>query len=82
MRTEISHNSPKNKYRGEICFQRPIEGIGSVISYKAMTIEEIERWAESTVRGAKMNAHLVIEENKQTYPKFEWVKVLKKNITL
>ena len=82
MRTEISHNSPKNRYRGEISFQRPLEGIGSIVSYKAMTIEEIERWAENTVKAAKVNAYLVIEENKQTYPKFEWVKVLKKEIVL
>lgn len=82
MEKTISHSSPKNKFRGELSFERPLDGIGSIMSYKAMTIDEIEQWADSTVKAAKVNAYLVIEENKQTYPKFEWVKIIKRTIAL
>jgi len=38
----ISHRSPKNKFRIEFTYKKPLEGIGSVASFGTMSIDDIE----------------------------------------
>lgn len=71
----FSSKSPKNTYFAEINFAKPIAGLGSVISTSAMTLDAVKDQAERAYSDAntKVPAHVVVRENKATYPKFEWV---------
>lgn len=65
-------NSPKNKFRIEITFNKPLIGIGSVVSYTANSVEQLDAYVKA------MNCkkcHVVIQENKENYPKFKWVTI-------
>jgi hypothetical protein len=69
-------NSPKNKLRATITFDKSIKGIGSVISVGAMTLTELKSRAKFyTNQGIKnnINSFVQIFENKENYPKFNWV---------
>lgn len=70
-----SLHSPKNKFRMEINFNEPVDGIGSVISYTSNSIRGLSFFADKY-----RNAHVVIMKNLKEYPKFEWVKVESYNI--
>lgn len=57
----------------EITFNKPVKGIGSVVSYTANTMQELEkRKALHEKQGIRS---VQILENKATYPQFNWVKV-------
>lgn len=67
-----SMHSPRNKFRAEIHFDKPLKGIGSVVSFTADSIGQLESYIKA------MNykkCHVVIQENKLQYPSFNWVVV-------
>ena len=73
-----SRNSPKNKFRAEINYDKALSEIGSCSSVKGMTLDEVKHntlfYIEQAKRN-KVNSKVIIFENKLTYPLFEWVKV-------
>lgn len=64
--------SPKHTFRAEINFPKPIEGVGSVVSYTGDDLELLKARLEAEVKRYKCNAYIVIRENKEIYPKFDW----------
>lgn len=67
--------SPKAKYRMEINFVKPLEGVGSVMSFNDDSVDALKHRASEMVKMAKCAAHIVILENKEMYPKFDWQQV-------
>ena len=67
--------SPKAKYRMEINFVKPLEGVGSVMSFNDASVDALKHRASEMVKMAKCVAHIVIMENKASYPKFDWQQV-------
>lgn len=67
--------SPKAKYRMEINFVKPLEGVGSVMSFNDDSVDALKHRASEMVKMAKCAAHIVILENKAIYPKFDWQQV-------
>lgn len=63
-------HSPKNKFRGEFHFNEAQEGIGSVVSYSANTVEELKSFFSIYTGGT-----VSIFENKAQYPSFDWEEV-------
>lgn len=64
----FSPHSPKNKFSVEINFEKALRGVGSVVGYTAPSLSAcMAIAARHTSR-----AHVVIRENKQTYPEFDW----------
>lgn len=64
--------SPKHKFRAELSFPKPIEGVGSVVSYTGDDLELLKALAHDELKRYKSGAHIVIRENKEVYPKFDW----------
>lgn len=64
--------SPKHKFRAELSFPKPIEGVGSVVSYTGEDLALLKALVESEVKRYKSDAYIVIRENKEVYPKFDW----------
>lgn len=64
----MSLHSPKSKYRGEIVFDTPRQGLGSTVSYTNDDIDYLRKLLESQAPG-----HIIIRENKSVYPSFDWV---------
>lgn len=75
-----SLHSPKNRYRVEIHFQQPLEGLGSVTSFGTMSLEGIEDYIRKYWMYKQPTVYVVIRENKKQYPSFEWVEVRKFNL--
>ena len=75
-----SLHSPKNRYRVEIHFQQPLEGLGSVTSFGTMSLEGIEDYIRKHWMYKQPTVYVVIRENKKQYPSFEWVEVRKFNL--
>lgn len=65
-----SLRSPKHKFLVQICFDTPIEGIGSTITVTANDLDAAGALAKSSAQGYP--AHVTIKENKAEYPLFEW----------
>lgn len=65
--------SPKNKFSVEASFDKPLKGLGSVVSLTAPTIEKARYYIERECDRLKTDAYIVIRENKKTYPEFDWV---------
>ena len=63
----MSLRSPKAKFRGEINFETPREGIGSVVSFTSNSIDELKACLQPYAPG-----RIRIFENKKTYPSFDW----------
>lgn len=64
----MSLRSPKAKFSGDIHFDTPHEGIGSVVLFTSNNIDELKEWLKPYAPG-----HIRIFENKKTYPSFDWV---------
>lgn len=65
-------NSPKNKFRAEITFNKLLKGIGSVTSFTANDITQLQSYIKAM---NYTDCHVVIKENKSQYPSFNWVTV-------
>lgn len=64
--------SPKDKFFAEATFNKPLVGIGSVISKSANSLEEVEQSIISECKRMKQSAHIRIRENKSEFPSFNW----------
>lgn len=65
-------NSPKNRFRIEFRYAKPVEDIGSVYSFGVNSIENLEDsslFQEAKNRGP---GSYTIRENHSTYPDFDW----------
>ena len=75
---ENSFRSPKNKYRIEIHFSKPLNGIGNVTSITANEIEaasnHIKLFTDQAHR-IKATCLISIWENLKSYPEFDWKKI-------
>ena len=68
-------NSPKNKYRAQINYSEPLEGIGSVSSVTANTLEDVKQKTKHYIDQAKrsnVKCYILITENIFSYPAFNW----------
>lgn len=70
-----SLHSPKNRYRVEVHFNQPLEGIGSVTSFGTMSLEGIDNYIRRHWMYGQQEVHIVIRENMKTYPSFDWKKI-------
>ena len=66
--------SPKDKFRGKICFNEPVKGIGSEVMVTANSVEQIISYADVY---KKHDFTLYISENEKVYPEFDWVLIEK-----
>lgn len=74
MKTYNSLHSPKNAYRVEIHFEKPVKGLGSSVSYTSDDVEGCERLATMQA-GKEKNVYVKIMKNEDVFPKFNWVTV-------
>jgi hypothetical protein len=65
--------SPKNKYRTEIAFSKPIPGVGSVLSMTSITPSPNIGHIEAMARKNKVKIIVRTYENRAEYPQFKWV---------
>lgn len=72
-----SLHSPKAHFSASVYFNKPVKGLGSVVSLTADSIEQLK--SDIACCGYK-RATVVIRENRKRYPEFEWVKVESYNI--
>lgn len=71
-------NSPKNKFRYQLTYGKPLKGIGSKISFTSNELDENHNVIKHHANQAKRNnttLDVVILENKDFYPDFDWQKV-------
>ncbi|MFV0326126.1 MAG: hypothetical protein ACK5LF_17400 [Bacteroides xylanisolvens] len=59
------------KFFAQICYDTPIEGVGSIITTTADEMCDIKQLASYAAHGNP--AHITIKENKKKYPQFDWV---------
>ena len=67
-----SLRSPKNRYRVEVHYPQPLDGVGSVVSFGTMSLEGIDDYIRRYWMNNQPKAYVVIRENKKTYPEFDW----------
>lgn len=72
-----SLHSPKAHYSASVYFDKPVRGLGSVVS---LTADSVEQLKSDIARCGYKRAAVVIRENRKKYPEFEWVKVESYNI--
>jgi hypothetical protein len=72
--------SPKNKYRIEFDYSKPLKGIGSFCSFTTDNVDTstnvIEHYLQMA-RQNKVNVTVTIKENTDVYPKFNWKQINK-----
>ena len=71
-------NSPKNKYRYQLTYNKAIKEIGNSTSFTSDDLNENHPMIKHHANQAKRNntSLLVsISENKKQYPEFDWQKV-------
>lgn len=74
MKTANSLHSPKNAYRVEIHYNKPVNGLGSGVCFTSPTLEGCESLAMMQA-GKEKNVYVKIMKNESDYPKFNWVTV-------
>ena len=67
-----SLRSPKNRYRVEVHYPQPLEGVGSVVSFGTMSLEGIEDYIRRYWMNNQPTVYVVIKENMKQYPSFDW----------
>ena len=70
--------SPKNNFRIEFNYSKPLEGIGSSCSITSNDVEKSSNFIDHYVQMAKQNnvsVTVTVKENKKVYPDFEWVEI-------
>lgn len=73
----MSTRSPKHKFSASITFEKYVYGIGQTAIATAQTLQEVEYLASQY---REFNPNVLIKENKDEYPKFNWVKVKEYNL--
>jgi len=70
--------SPKNKFRIEFNYSKPLEGIGSSCSITSNDVEKSANFIEHYTNIAKQNnvsVTVIVLENKKVYPQFDWQEI-------
>lgn len=70
--------SPKNKFRIEFSYSKPLEGIGSSCSITSNDVEKSSNFIDHYVQMAKQNnvsVTVTVKENKKVYPEFDWQQI-------
>ncbi|WP_368125167.1 hypothetical protein [Bacteroides faecis] len=65
-----SLRSPKHKFSSQICFDKPLEGVGSTITLTSDDLNELKHLSVLAAQGCP--SHVIIRENTAEYPSFEW----------
>lgn len=71
----MEHNSihsPKNNYGASVNFDKPVKGLGSVVS---LTADSIAQLNSDIAHCGYKKADVTIRENRKAYPEFDWVVV-------
>lgn len=75
--------SPKDKFYGEVTFEKPVKNIGSVVSHTADAVDSLIALLQDEAERIKCNNyHICIRENKKAYPQFEWVNIFEQNYSM
>ena len=69
----MSIHSPKNKYSANIYFEPATKELGSVITFTINSVKELYKLADNYKYSS-----VDIYENKETYPKFNWVLIARR----
>jgi len=75
--------SPKNKFRYELTYGKPLKGISSTTSFTGNKLDENHPMIKHHKEQAKRNKttlKVVVLENKKNFPEFDWEKVKSFNI--
>ena len=75
--------SPKNKFRIEFNYSKPIEGIVSSCSITTNDVEKSSNFIDHYVQMAKQNkvsVTVTVKENKKIYPDFDWHQIDQYNV--
>jgi len=70
--------SPKNKFRIEFNYSKPLEGIGSSCSITSNDVEKSSNFIDQYIQIAKQNnvsVTVTARENKKVYPEFDWQQI-------
>jgi len=70
--------SPKNKFRIEFFYSKPLKGVGSYCSITSDDVDKSSNVISHYTNMAKRNnvsITVTIFENKKVYPCFEWKKI-------
>lgn len=67
-----SIHSPKARFSASVNFDKPVKGLGSVVS---LTADSIAQLKSDIAHCGYRKADVTIRENRKTYPEFEWVVV-------
>jgi len=71
----MSFRSPKNRFRVELNYAQPVDGIGSAASFTCNEMDEKHPMLQHHIEQAGRNGvALSVKwlENKATYPAFDW----------
>ena len=71
----MSFRSPKNRFRVELNYAQPIDGIGSASSFTCNEMDEDHPMVQHhTEQAGRNGVALSVKwlENKATYPSFDW----------
>lgn len=74
----MSTRSPKNKFRIEFNYSKPLEGIGSSCSITSDDLEKSANFIEHYVsmgKRAHVSTTVTVKENKKVYPEFDWQQI-------
>ena len=76
-----SIKSLKNKYNVSVNYLKPLKGIGSVVSFTTNDIAGIDSFIKESWMNNQKEVHVVIRENKATYPNFDWHEIANYHLT-
>lgn len=68
----MSIHSPKARFRAVVNFNKPVEALGSFVSLKSNSVENLHRLI--SLCGYR-DASVAIYENMAEYPAFEWKEI-------
>jgi hypothetical protein len=70
--------SPKNKFRIEFNYSKPLKHVGSCCSITTNDVEKSSNFIDHYVQMARQNnvsLTVTVRENKKVYPEFDWQKI-------
>lgn len=68
----MSSHSPKARFRAVVNFNKPVEALGSSVTYKS---DRIEHLRQLVYLCGYQDASVVIYENVAEYPAFDWKEI-------
>lgn len=76
----MSIHSPKLKFRAEVNFDKASSNLGSTVSFKADSIDDLKSIVAA--HGFRCPATVVIYENMKAFPEFDWREIERYRIDL